>query len=97
MNNDLVEKGRVFEAVNSEGETIECEVIMYYYCYGNKKDYIFYTDNKYDEDGSLNLFASRYLGEGNGQMILEEITDENEWLFLDEALEKAKEGLEENE
>ena len=92
-----MEKGRIFEALNELGETIECEVIMFYHALANDKDYVFYTDNGYDEDGSLNLYASRYLGEENGKMQLEEITDEKEWELLDESLEKAKEGLEEDE
>lgn len=88
-----MEKGRMFEALNEYGETIECEVIMSYNCLQNGIDYVFYTDNSYDEDNNLNLYASRYLGEEDGKMILEEIDDENEWSLLDKVLEQAKEGL----
>ena len=91
-----MEKGRIFEAINDSGEKIECEVIMIYNCIQNGNDYLFYTDNNYDEEGNLNLYASRYLGEDNGKMILEEIDDENEWELLDKVLEQAKEGLEDN-
>ena len=90
-----MEKGRVFEAKNEYGETIECEVIMIYNCLQNGYDYVFYTDNTYDVDNNLNLYASRYLGEVDGQMELLEIEDENEWSLLDYALEQAKEGLNE--
>ena len=86
-------KGRIFEAKNDDGETIECEVLMMYHCLQNDCEYVFYTDNTYDEDNYLNLYASRYLGEEDGNMILEEIFDEREWSLLDKALEKAKEGL----
>ena len=58
-----MEKGRTFEARNAFGEPVECEIIMSYYSYQNGNEYVFYTDNDYDEDGSLNLYASRYLGE----------------------------------
>ena len=90
-----MEKGRVFEARNEYGETIECEIIMIYNCLQNGYDYVFYTDNTYDIDNNLNLYASRYLGEDNGKMILESIEDENEWRLLDRVLLEAKEGLNE--
>lgn len=86
-------KGRVFEAINELGENIECEVIMTYNCLDNNIDYVFYTDNTYDDNNELNLYASRYLGEEDGKMILEDITDDKEWDLLDKVLEKAKEGL----
>ena len=91
-----MDKGRIFEAKNEFGETVECEVVMSYMCYENGNSYVFYTDNTYDYDGELNLYASRYLGEDNGNMILEDIEDESEWLLLDKVLDKAKEGLEDN-
>ena len=93
MNDKLVEEGRTFEVINGDGEEIECEVIMSYICDINQKAYVFYTDNQYDDEGNLNLYASRYLGEDNGKIELEEILDEKEWKLLDDALEQAKEGL----
>lgn len=88
-----MEKGRVFEAINENNEVIECEIIMSYICDKNNQAYVFYTDNNFDEDGNLNLYASRYLGEDNG-LKLQDITDEEEWSLLDEALKEAKKGLE---
>ena len=86
-------EGRVFKAYSELGEEIDCEVIMLYHSTVNDTDYVFYTDNNYDSSGNLNLYASRYLGEVDGQMELLEIEDENEWSLLDYALEQAKEGL----
>ena len=86
-------EGRVFKAYSELGEEIDCEVIMFYHSTVNDTDYVFYTDYNYDLDGNLNLYASRYLGENDGEMELLEIEDENEWKLLDYALEKAKEGL----
>ena len=48
-----------------------------------------------DENGDLNLYASRYLGEKEGELQLEEITNEKEWDLLEDALEEAKKGMEE--
>ena len=86
-------EGRVFRAYNDDGEEIECEVIMFYHLIANDTDYIFYTDNTHDFNGDLNLYASRYLGETNGEMDLEEIDNDLEWKLLDKVLEQAKEGL----
>ena len=90
-----LEKGRTFEVKGPTGDIIECETVMTYICDLNSKVYLFYTDNEYDEDGNLNLYASRYLGDENGKLILENIEDEDEWSLLDKALEEAKEGLNE--
>ena len=89
-------KGRIFEAKNLNSEIIECEVIMAYHALQNDTDYVFYTDNNYDDEGNLNLYASRYLGEDNGNILLEEIEDENEWDFLDKVLDQTKEVFCEN-
>lgn len=86
-------EGRKFNAYDEYGEAIECEVIMFYHSLENDNDYVFYTDNDYDEEGNLNLYASRYLGELDDEIELEEIEDDNEWKLLDKALELAKEGL----
>ena len=86
-------EGRVFKAYDELGEEIDCEVIMLYHSTVNDTDYVFYTDNNYDSSGNLILYASKYLGEVDGQMELLEIEDENEWSLLDYALEQAKEGL----
>ena len=90
-----MEKGRTFIAYDDNNNEIECEIIMSYICEKNNNIYVFYTDNNYDTDGSLNLYASRYLGEENGEIQLESIEDEKEWSLLDEALELAKKGIEE--
>ena len=87
------QEGRKFNCEDEYGDIIECEIIMSYICEKNNKNYVFYTDNNYDEEGNLNLYASRYLGEDNGDIVLEEITDEAEWNLLDEALEEAKKGV----
>jgi uncharacterized protein YrzB (UPF0473 family) len=91
----MEEKGRVFNAINENGNEIECEIVMSYICEKNGKTYVFYTDNNYDEKGELNLYASRFIDDVDGELQLEDITDEDEWSLLDEALAEAKRGLEE--
>ena len=85
-------KGKVSSAEDEFGNTIECEVVMVYHSLENDNDYVFYTENNYDLNGSLNLYASRYLGEEDDNMVLEEIESEFEWNILDKALQNAKEA-----
>lgn len=89
-----VKKLKTLTLYDEDGNAIECEVVMSYACQTNGKEYIFYTDNSYDENGDLNLYASRYLGMEDGNMQLEEIDSEEEWSLLDVALEEAKKGIE---
>ena len=76
-----------------DGNIKDCEIIMYYYCKLNQKDYVFYTDNELDEDNDYNIYASRFLGIEDGEIKIDDIETEDEWALLDEALEKAKLGL----
>lgn len=88
-----MEEGRKFIAYDDNGNEIECEIIMSYMCDANNKAYVFYTDNNYDDNGNLNLYASRFLDDVDGELQLEDIEDDAEWNLLDGALELAKKGL----
>lgn len=88
-----MKENKTFLAIDDEENEIECEVMMSYHCLDNNINYIFYTDNQNDEEGNLNFYASRYWGEDENGMILEEITDDNEWDLLEDAFLEAKKGL----
>ena len=84
-----MEQGKILKLLDENGEEKEYEVAMSYLCNDNGKAYIFYTDNTFTPDGNMNLFASVYTGDDeNGEPILEEITDENEWALLDKVMEE---------
>ena len=89
-----MKENRTFVALDENGNERECEVIMFYQNDENNMNYIFYTDNQLDQEGNLNLYASRYFGEDGKGMVLEEIVDENEWNSLEKVLGEAKKGLE---
>lgn len=80
---------------DDDGNELDCAVLLIYCCIENGKNYVFYTDDNYDEEGNLNIYASRYLGEEDGEMKLEEIEDEEEWNLLDDAFEQARRGINE--
>lgn len=80
--------------VNEEGDSLDCEIIMFYDCLENNRKYVFYTDNIENEDGEYDIYASRFIGMEDGNVQIEDIETDEEWNLLDEALEKAQEGLE---
>ncbi len=86
-------EGKFIKLYDENDEEIDCEIVMSYFCEENGKDYVFYTDNRYDTDGNLNLYASRYLGVEDDEIKVGDVESEEEWALLDEALEEAKRGL----
>ena len=76
-----------------DGEKLDCEVVMYYSCDQNNIDYVFYTDNEKDEDGDYNLYASRFLGFEDGEIVIGDIETDEEWDLLEDALDQAKDGV----
>ena len=80
--------------LDEDGVERDCEIIMFYDCLENGIKYIFYTDNELDENGELNLYASRLLNLEGEDIKIGDIESEEEWALLDDVLEKAKEGFE---
>ena len=85
-----MDENRHITMVDENGEELDCEIVMYYLCDKNNTQYIFYTDNSIDENGLYNFYASRYLGEEDGELKLAGIESEEEWGLLEEALEIAR-------
>ena len=81
---------KTFVAYDDNGNEVTCEIIMTYECETNHKTYLFYTDNIEDEEGNINIYASIYLGEKEGELNLKEITDEEEWKLLDKVIEEKR-------
>lgn len=70
--------------VIQDGKEIICDVVMTFS--NNNIDYIVYTDGTKDENGDLEVYASRYVMENN-QYILNPIEEDSEWDLVDEMLE----------
>ena len=70
-------------------DNIEKEFEVLYTFKSNKfnKDYIIYTDNSYDENKKLNIFASIYYPFDLNKK-LENIEAEDEWQEIEKFLEK---------
>lgn len=69
-----------------DGKEINCDVISIFKDENNDINYVVYTDGTKDEDGELEIYASRYI-EKNNKYILKPIENESEWNLIDNMLE----------
>ena len=69
-----------------DGKEIVCDIVLTFRDDNNDINYIIYTDGTKDEDGELEIYASRYKMV-EGSFILEEIVNDYEWDLIDNMLE----------
>ena len=66
------------------GKEVICDIVMTFK--NDNIDYIVYTDGTKDENGDLEIYASRYVLNGD-KYILNPIEKDSEWNLVDEMLE----------
>ena len=77
--------------IYDNGKEVECEIIMTFKDESNDINYIVYTDGTKDNEGDLEIYASRFVLENN-DFILQPIENDYEWNLIDNMLEsKVKE------
>jgi len=69
-----------------DGKEITCDILLTFRDENNDINYIVYTDGTKDEEGDLEIYASRYIIKNN-DFYLEEIKSESEWNLIDSMLE----------
>lgn len=69
-----------------DGKEITCDILLTFRDENNNINYIVYTDGTKDDEGELEVYASRYIVKGN-DFYLEEIKSESEWNLIDNMLE----------
>ena len=69
-----------------DGKEIACDIVLTFRDDNNDINYIIYTDGTKDEDGELEIYASRY-NQVDGSFILEDIVNDYEWDLIDNMLE----------
>ena len=80
-----MEKEEILKITDSNGNTIEYEVITAFSLPKEEKNIVVYTDNTKNEDGTLNVFASIYYpGE---EPKLENIEKEEDWETVEDVLQ----------
>lgn len=75
----------------SDGEEINCKIVMTFKDSQNNINYIVYQDGTKDADGKLENFASRFILE-DGKYVLVPIQEEYEWELIDKVLEQKFKG-----
>lgn len=72
--------------VIENGKEIECDILLTFRDESNDINYIVYTDGTKDDEGDLEIYASRYVIKDK-DFYLEEIKTESEWNLIDNMLE----------
>lgn len=74
------------------GKEINCNIVLTFRDDNNDINYIVYTDGTKDQEGDLEIYASRYVLKDNNYY-LEEIKNEYEWNLIDNMLETEYRGI----
>ena len=88
------EKRGIFTIINDVGEEVECEILFTFDSDETKKNYIVYTDNTEDEDGSTRVYASIYDPTGEDPSLIP-IETEKEWQVIENILASVQEKIDE--
>ena len=78
--------------VIDNGKEIVCNIVDLFRDDNNDVNYIVYTDGTKDDDGELELYASRYTLTDNNY-ILKPIENDFEWNLIDNMLEARNEDV----
>lgn len=79
-----------FKIYNNNKE-INCNIIKVFRDDSNNINYIIYTDGTKDDNGDLEIYASRYVLEDNNY-VLADIENDYEWNLIDNMLESMNKG-----
>lgn len=74
-----------FTMLNEVGEEVKYDVLFTFDNEETNKSYIAYTDNTYDDDGNISVYASTY-DPNSSEVILGKIETENEWKVVETIL-----------
>lgn len=74
-----------FTMLNEAGEEVKYDVLFTFDNEETNKSYIAYTDNTYDDDGNISVYASTY-DPNISEVILGKIETENEWKVVETIL-----------
>lgn len=69
---------KIIKAKNSDGTIKEYQVILTYYDEEYNKDYVVYTDNKYNSNNELEIYINSY-NKNNKEIISTPIEDKKEY------------------
>lgn len=87
------EKNRYFTVTDQSGSTVEYEILFTFDSDETKKNYIVFTDNTTDEDGSIVTYAATYDKTGES-LELQDIETDEEWNLIEHLLSNIEEASE---
>ena len=93
---DLEREDMFFTVYNDVGEAVECEILFTFEDPLTGKNYLVFTDNLQDEDGSTKVYANQFDPE-NSEASLLPIEDERIWKIIEETLVQLQEEYVEDE
>lgn len=85
-------KENTFKMVTEDGKEVICNVLFTFDSEETGKSYIAYTDNTYEEDGSIKAYAAVYHPEDLNSGF-EPIETEKEWKVVETILEAIQEEV----
>ena len=74
-----------FTMINENGEEVKYDVLFTFDNEETNKSYIAYTDNNFDEEGNISVYASVY-DPNSEEMVLGEIKTDKEWKVIETIL-----------
>lgn len=83
-----------FTMMNAEGKEAKYDVLFTFDSEETNKSYIAYTDNTYDDDGNIQVYASTY-DPSSEEMILGEIKTDKEWKVIETILDTIQQEIRE--
>lgn len=93
---DLEREDMFFTICNDAGEEVECEILFTFEDPLTGKNYVVFTDNLQDEDGSTKVYANQFDPE-NSEAPLLPIEDERIWKTIEQMLIQLQEEYAEDE
>ena len=85
-------KENTFKMVTEDGQEVTCNVLFTFDSEETKKSYIAYTDNTFEEDGSIKAYAAVYHPEDLNKGF-EPIETEKEWKVVETILQTIQEEV----
>lgn len=85
-------KENTFKMITEDGQEVTCNVLFTFDSDETKKSYIAYTDNTFEEDGSIKAYAAVYHPEDLNAGF-EPIETEKEWKVVETILETIQEEV----
>lgn len=87
-----MENNNTFKVINDDGQEILCDILFTFDSEETKKSYIVYTDNSYDKDGNIQVYASIYDPKQDNPK-LDPIETEQEWKIIETILNTLQEEI----